>query len=172
MPWSYRRASPAGTVFGFRIKLHPSFLTECGQVTHLSGPQFPQKGAKKIGLKKAKIPSKSRDLGAGWGGCWWLFYDTICSSSLSHEAGQMFPVFRWASRKSGKLTKGVLGWRSRIKSERGWGTLGTLTGLNTSTNAVITMHPLQGFGEMSISLWMSGPPLYIWFLFVFCHVDS
>lgn len=67
-PWSYRRASPAGTVFGFRIKLHLSFLMECGQVTHLSGPHFPQKGEKKTGLKKAKIPSKSRDLGAGWGG--------------------------------------------------------------------------------------------------------
>lgn len=52
MPWSYRSASLAGTVFGFRIKLHPSFLMECGQVTHLSGPQFPQKGEKKTGLEK------------------------------------------------------------------------------------------------------------------------
>ena len=34
----------------------------------------------------------------------------------------------------------------------------SLPGLNTSTNVVITMHPLQGFGEMSISLWLSGPP--------------
>ena len=68
MPWSYRSANLVGTVFGFRIKLHPSFLMECGQVTHLSGPQFPQKGEKKTGLKKTKIPSKSQGFGGGVGG--------------------------------------------------------------------------------------------------------
>lgn len=111
-----------------RVGFHLSFLMECGQVTHLSAPQSPQQG-EKSGLKNNRASLKKvSDLGAGWGvGCCWLSCDTVCSSSPSHEAGQMPPVFRWASRSSGVLTKGVLGWSSRIKSRRG-GTLSTLTG--------------------------------------------
>lgn len=61
----YRSASLGVTVSGF----HLSFLMECGQVTHLSGPQSPQKG-EKSGLKNNRGSLKKsviwgRD--GGWG---------------------------------------------------------------------------------------------------------
>lgn len=136
-------------------------------VTHLSGPQFPQKGAKKIGLKKLRFPQRAGIWGAGWG----VLVTFLTLFALHPCLMKLDRCFQFSGEPTGNQENWLRGPRLEEQNQEwtGVGPLGTLslgwTPLPTRSSPCTL--PTSGFREMSISLWMSGPPLYIWFLFVF-----